>query len=135
MNVSFTRARSKLVLFGSRKTLEREPLLAQFFKLMEEKKWILALPSGSDSVHAEIFGSTETLPLLLGIQGKGDAVTANVGLKRRLQNGKENSRIRIGLEKDVPPSKRAKIATNPKGVKGGLWSTRPILQDLVANEI
>jgi DNA replication ATP-dependent helicase Dna2 len=41
MNVSFTRARAKLVIFGSRKTLQREPLLAQFFKLMEEQKWIL----------------------------------------------------------------------------------------------
>ena len=135
MNVSFTRARSKLVLFGSRKTLQREPLLAQFFKLMEEKKWILSLPSGSDSMHAKMFGSIETLPLLSGIQGKGDTAAANIGLKRRLQNGKENSGIRIGLEMDVPPVKKAKIATNAKGVKPSLWSARPILQDLVANEI
>ncbi|KAH8829949.1 Dna2-domain-containing protein [Flagelloscypha sp. PMI_526] len=44
MNVSFTRARSKLVIFGSRKTLQGEPLLKDFFKLMSSRGWILALP-------------------------------------------------------------------------------------------
>jgi hypothetical protein len=56
MNVSFTRARAKLVLFGSRKTLQRDPLLAQFFKLMDEQKWVVHLPHGSDSIHMKILG-------------------------------------------------------------------------------
>ena len=54
MNVSFTRARNKLVIFGSRKTLQREALLAQFFDLMESQGWILALPGGADVAHARV---------------------------------------------------------------------------------
>lgn len=60
MNVSFTRARCKLVIFGSRKTLQREPLLAQFFELMENQGWILALPAGADGAHARIFDGCST---------------------------------------------------------------------------
>ncbi|PPQ80398.1 hypothetical protein CVT26_008303, partial [Gymnopilus dilepis] len=56
MNVSFTRARSKLVIFGSRKTLQREPLLAQFFELMESRGWILRLRAGADRAHERVFG-------------------------------------------------------------------------------
>ncbi|KAF4610251.1 hypothetical protein D9613_010517 [Agrocybe pediades] len=52
INVSFTRARSKLVIFGSRKTLGREPLLQEFFDLMESKKWILQLEKGALEVHS-----------------------------------------------------------------------------------
>jgi len=51
INVSFTRARSKLVIFGSRKTLNTTPLMKQFFTLLEEKGWILRLPSGADKMH------------------------------------------------------------------------------------
>ena len=60
MNVSFTRARCKLVIFGSRKTLQREPLLAQFFDLMESQGWILALPTGADVAHARVFEGCST---------------------------------------------------------------------------
>ena len=60
MNVSFTRARSKLVIFGSRKTLQREPLLAQFFDLMESQGWILTLPAGADVAHARVFEGCST---------------------------------------------------------------------------
>jgi DNA replication ATP-dependent helicase Dna2 len=60
MNVSFTRARCKLVIFGSRKTLQREPLLAQFFGLMELQGWILALPAAADAAHARVFDGCST---------------------------------------------------------------------------
>jgi len=121
MNVSFTRARAKLVIFGSRKTLQREPLLAQFFKLMEEQKWIISLPPGSDSVHVKMF------PSLTG----DDKGAAKVGQKRRYA-GKENARTRVGHNKEVPPAKKIKISTN---LRSGLFSGKPILQDLVANQV
>ncbi|KAF5339801.1 hypothetical protein D9611_009204 [Ephemerocybe angulata] len=53
MNVSFTRARSKLVIFGSRKTLKSDPLLAQFFELMEGRGWVYELPVGAHVVHKQ----------------------------------------------------------------------------------
>jgi DNA replication ATP-dependent helicase Dna2 len=129
MNVSFTRARAKLVIFGSRKTLQREPLLAQFFKLMEEQKWILHLPPGSDSAHVKMFEGVAPQPSLTGVQGE-DMVA---GHKRR-HPGKENA-TRKGQDKEVPPSKKIKIATNTKAVTSGLLSGKPILQDLVANQV
>ncbi|CAK5284176.1 unnamed protein product [Mycena citricolor] len=57
MNVSFTRARSKLIIFGSRRTLQSTPLLKEFFCLMEEKEWILTLPENAATFHTWAFGS------------------------------------------------------------------------------
>lgn len=53
MNVAFTRARSKLVIFGSRSTLSRTPLLESFFQLMEGEGWIVRLPKDAHEAHAE----------------------------------------------------------------------------------
>ena len=51
INVSFTRARSKLIIFGSRKTLKTAPLLQEFFELMESRDWILRLPEKAHLLH------------------------------------------------------------------------------------
>jgi DNA replication ATP-dependent helicase Dna2 len=127
MNVSFTRARSKLVLFGSRKTLQRESLLGQFFKLMEEQKWIVRLPRGSDSVHAGMLGGP-------ALPGEERVVGAAKAGQKRWFAMKENARVGAEKEKEMPPVKKIKIANNTKGVRSGLLSGRPILQDLVGNE-
>jgi DNA replication ATP-dependent helicase Dna2 len=137
MNVSFTRARAKLVLFGSRKTLQRDPLLAQFFKLMDEQKWIVHLPPGSDSIHMKILGGAvvaqpSSSSSATGV--RGEAVKA--GQKRRY-TGKENGTVRVernGHGKEAPPpAKKMKIATNTRDIRN-LLNARPILQDLVANQ-
>jgi DNA replication ATP-dependent helicase Dna2 len=51
INVSFTRAKRKLVIFGSRRTLASDCLLAGFLLLMDKKGWIYQLPKGADEVH------------------------------------------------------------------------------------
>jgi DNA replication ATP-dependent helicase Dna2 len=51
MNVSFTRAKSKLVIIGSRSTLTAVDILRRFLDLMEEKGWILTLPHGALGLH------------------------------------------------------------------------------------
>ncbi len=51
MNVSFTRAKSKLVIIGSRSTLTGVDILRRFLDLMEEKGWILTLPQGALGLH------------------------------------------------------------------------------------
>ncbi|KAI0794807.1 DNA replication factor Dna2-domain-containing protein, partial [Abortiporus biennis] len=53
MNVSFTRARSKLIIFGSRSTLQDAPLLKEFFQLMDSQHWIIRLPPNADQMHDE----------------------------------------------------------------------------------
>jgi DNA replication ATP-dependent helicase Dna2 len=134
MNVSFTRARSKLVLFGSRKTLQREPLLAQFFALMEEQGWIFQLPPGSESVHAKAFETTVVTPAQPSKQA-----TIKTGQKRR-HTGKENVAVKMeqsNQRKEIPPpAKKARLEKKVNGdARTGLLNGRPILQDLVVNEM
>lgn len=51
LNVSFTRARSKLVILGSRRTLDNTKHLQEFFELMERNSWIYKLPKGAHTSH------------------------------------------------------------------------------------
>ncbi|KAG0229914.1 Tripartite DNA replication factor [Actinomortierella wolfii] len=51
INVAFTRAKKKLVVFGSRSTLQGSPIFDKFLKVMEEQKWILTLPSMAHEHH------------------------------------------------------------------------------------
>ena len=51
INVTFTRAKSKLVILGSRKTLQASPVMKEFFDLMDEKGWILDLAKGDNMRH------------------------------------------------------------------------------------
>ena len=46
INVCFTRARTKLVILGSRDTLESLPLLRDFFDLIDGRGWMYTLTAG-----------------------------------------------------------------------------------------
>ena len=106
MNVSFTRARSKLIIVGSRKTLQHADLLAEFFNLMDSNRWILRLPPKAQNLH----------PCLME-----DEPAARIKRVATEMDGKENS--------PVPrPMKKAKVKT---AAADGLLRGRPILQDLV----
>jgi DNA replication ATP-dependent helicase Dna2 len=107
MNVSFTRARSKLVIFGSRKTLQAAPLLAEFFELMEGQGWILQLPPNAHKMHP--------IP-------SNRVATPNKRTMDALE-GKENT-------ESARPTKRVKRPRTEEGLLRG----RPILQDLVNEE-
>lgn len=49
--MSFTRAKKKLVIFGSASTMAGDKLLKGFLDLMSEKGWILNLKPGAERVH------------------------------------------------------------------------------------
>ena len=51
INVSFTRAKKKLVIFGSATTMGSDKLLKSFLDLMKEKNWILQLKAGAEKSH------------------------------------------------------------------------------------
>ncbi|KAF8831992.1 hypothetical protein HHX47_DHR1000949 [Lentinula edodes] len=104
MNVSFTRARSKLIIMGSRKTLQGAPLLKEFFNLMENQDWILRLPSGANLLHADAFDTKHN-----GL--KRGTTDENTGLSKEGQSTNKKSR-KIGGEE-------------------GFLRGRPILQDLL----
>ncbi|KAK0450380.1 DNA replication factor Dna2-domain-containing protein, partial [Desarmillaria tabescens] len=107
MNVSFTRARSKLIIFGSRKTLQDAPLLKEFFALMEGQNWIMQLPLKANVSHARAFGATTPSKRVVE-----DAFSPR----------KENA-------SSIRPQKKLKVK---KGLtEEGLLRNRPILRDLV----
>lgn len=51
LNVTFTRAMSKLIVIGSRRTLQAEETLQGFFKLIDSNGWMYSLPSNCTSVY------------------------------------------------------------------------------------
>lgn len=68
INVAFTRAKTKLLVVGSRETLKgngpkpdgSEEMVSRFIKLMEEKMWIYDLPPGAlESHHFEDAAATQ----------------------------------------------------------------------------
>lgn len=129
MNVSFTRARSKLVIFGSRKTLGREPLLQEFFELVESRGWILQLEIGAVEAHTgQLSSSAENLcELKMEPEESGKSVE-----KRKL--GKENLLAdSIALqtrEKETRPVKKLRIDAGVTLLKG-----RPVLRDVVGHDM
>lgn len=51
--MSFTRAKKKLVIFGSKMTLKSDRLLSDFFTLMETNKWIIELKKKVNEEHRD----------------------------------------------------------------------------------
>jgi DNA replication ATP-dependent helicase Dna2 len=51
LNVTFTRAMSKLIVIGSRRTLEIEPTLQEFFRVIDSKKWSYNLPNDCTLIY------------------------------------------------------------------------------------
>lgn len=107
LNVSFTRARSKLIIFGSRKTLGNAQLLKDFFTLMEEKKWVVQLPSGAHTAHEHAFRG-------LGMAGSP---------KRAHGDGSSKMDENMGSPRPMKKAKGIKLETLAKG--------RPILRELL----
>ncbi|PIB00773.1 DNA replication ATP-dependent helicase/nuclease dna2 [Cercospora beticola] len=71
VNVALTRARSKLVILGGRKTLERNELLASMLGIMDERSWRMDLPDGADGLHAFDF-STQVAASLVQVEAKDE---------------------------------------------------------------
>lgn len=65
VNVALTRARSKLIVLGSRRTLVNNELLAKFMTLVDRNGWAVDLPYGADTLHAFDFSSQSTSSLAL----------------------------------------------------------------------
>jgi len=67
LNVSFTRARSKLVIIGSRKTLQGDDLLKKFFCIVGEKKWGLTLERDAHHIHGPLSSKKPNRPPKRGV--------------------------------------------------------------------
>ncbi|KAG6382086.1 Dna2-domain-containing protein [Boletus reticuloceps] len=113
VNVSFTRARSKLVIIGSRRTLGVTALLAEFLELMEERGWVLVLGEGAERMHPML---EPPRMVVVGKQG---------GKREAEEVGNGNGAGADGGGVETPPKK----ARTP--VRDGVLRGRPILQDVV----
>lgn len=105
--MSFTRAQSKLVIIGSRKTLGATALLADFLELMDGRGWLLTLGEGAEKMHPTL-------------ESPKMVVVGKQGAKRG--PGEDSSRSGVG----TPPKK----ARTPP-VRDGILRGRPILQDVI----
>jgi DNA replication ATP-dependent helicase Dna2 len=61
VNVALTRARSKLVVFGSKRTLKNNELLTKFMALVDRNKWSINLPPAADEMHAFAYASQQAV--------------------------------------------------------------------------
>ena len=122
VNVALTRARTKLLVLGSKSTLVGNDLLRDFINLMEAKGWWYDLPSAATGAHVFEDALTQT-------SGKASAemkVEVNTGQPKRVRGGgqvpgegKENQKGR------KMPAKQAKLDVN------ALMGKRPVLRDIV----
>lgn len=115
MNVSFTRARTKLIIIGSRKTLQAADLLAQFFDLMDSRGWILQLPHNAHKLHAGLMECETKSP------------------PKRAADDMDGANIRQENMGTVRPLK--KIKTKTPIANSGLLKGRPILKDLINDNL
>ena len=121
VNVALTRARTKLLVLGSKSTLVGNELLRDFVALMEGKGWWYDLPLGACEGH--VFEDVQTQ-----ISGRGSAdIKAEVDLEKpkmklekgALGEGKEN---RMGRR---IPAKQGKLDIK------ALTGKRPVLRDIM----
>ena len=122
VNVALTRARTKLLVLGSKSTLVGNDLLRDFINLMEAKGWWYDLPSAATEAHVFEDAPTQT-------SGKASTemkVEVNTGQPKTIRGGgqvlgegKENQKGR------KMPAKQAKLDVN------ALMGKRPVLRDIV----
>ena len=143
MNVSFTRARCKLVIFGSRSTLQPVQLLDDFFQLMEGNGWILQLPPGADVVHRGAFAAESNGSMDVGQDVPSQSVKNDTSqlasykpFKRPADDADEEVELRSKENMslgEIRAKKKLKTGGMGRSV-AGILKGRPILQDLVNEE-
>ena len=143
MNVSFTRARCKLVIFGSRSTLQPVQLLDDFFQLMEGNGWILQLPPRAEIAHRDAFAAEHNSSMDVDQEApsqsaKNDAsqLAFHKPIKRLADDVEEEVELR-GKENALLGENRARKKMKTGGMNrsvAGILKGRPILQDLINEE-
>ena len=112
LNVTFTRARSKLIIIGSRKTLQGNDLLKKFFGIMDEKKWVLTLEKDAHRIHAALSSKKPNRPF-----------------KRAVGDMSPNHSPEDTPRSPLGPNKKPKVANF--GDQSGLLRGRNLLRDLM----
>lgn len=150
VNVALTRARSKLIVIGSKSTLGGSgvPVLEGLVKVMDEKKWVLDLPEDVASSHLFEGVPSQTQAQLTKAEGMSESRqqqkerpasnSVNTTSRKPLQSV-NNARIYLPTTK-LPAYKKPSMTRQPsKMVRGtigveNLLDKRPIMRD-IANEV
>lgn len=139
INVAFTRARTKLLVLGSKATLrEGNELLGQFVHLMDRRRWCYDLPP--KAVEGHIFPSTDDFGFTQqqGQQQQKQRVNSNPGSPTAKKNNIKNGSAILS-----PAKNKANAGPNGAGVRkqpekrggkmldgGKIIGSRPVLRDL-----
>lgn len=107
VNVALTRARTKLLVIGSKNTLVCNELLKDCVNLMEKKQWLYNLPSGACEGHVFEDGATQISakgsagaksqsPVKAGRQVLGEGTGNRMGRKIPVKQGKLDMNALLG---------------------------------------
>ena len=58
INVAITRAKAKLIMVGSRRTIMSDPFLAALMVLLDKESWMVRLPSDAGKYSAQLVDDT-----------------------------------------------------------------------------
>jgi DNA replication ATP-dependent helicase Dna2 len=130
INVAFTRAKTKLLVVGSRETLKgnggssNEEMVSKFVGLMEEKGWIYDLPKGA--VESHLFDDMATQATA---SGKSTTLAAVTELKPVMNAGRKRLSSLSPQKENVRPGPKM-----PKTARAGeraLLAGKPVLRDII----
>lgn len=145
VNVALTRARSKLIILGSEKTLSENELLRDMVVLCREKGWVLDLQPGALESHAFDEGVSQTgktpRPLFSSSSVKDKAHSPRASpMKKRKALGEITANTRSPKKKmgsKTPGSSPEEMRTGRKipgkvftAGKRGILEGRPVLRDI-----
>ncbi|KAJ5632584.1 hypothetical protein N7490_008923 [Penicillium lividum] len=133
VNVAFTRARTKLLVIGSRSTMrDGNELLRKYVRLVESKDWVYNLPPNAAESH--IFKSDTLNSSQMPFTSPNTGKTGSAKKKRPTVKNESQSRgplSPLGSKQPASglrvPAKRGAKLLNGNAVLG----KRPILQDIV----
>lgn len=137
INVAFTRAKTKLLVVGSRETLKGcgdDEMLSKFVTLMEEREWVYSLPANATGDHVSLVeGATQTTAASVGTQVNGGSSSAKVLFGPSASSSSSRLWDVIGKENEVVREGRKTARISDKVVRRELGGM-PVLRDVV-NEI
>ncbi|ODH47955.1 hypothetical protein GX48_05977 [Paracoccidioides brasiliensis] len=151
VNVAFTRAKTKLLIIGSKDTLrDGNELLGKFVELMDGKGWTYDLPPAA--VESHVFESFDNGPTQLSpMKGTNKApLPPSISNKLKRSPIKKSPRKRISTNEQSPLKGKQRVALSPikheqapigfkrpqkmgwKALDGAkIVATRPVLRDVL----
>lgn len=143
INVAFTRAKTKLLVVGSRDTLKgsgEAEMLSKFVRLMEGRDWVYDLPA--DALESHFFEDTSSGTQVTATGGGGSGALTAAGRQQQLSPGKKklpkkgfagrsakNSQVSDGKENRRPDGPKRGKVTERALLRGNLI-TRDIFNEI-----